>query len=103
MHSEKDRLNIGLDELLTWGPRLGMPYQPRLLERLPELNPEEAAQIEHDCLEAQSFVYEQAARVYREELAQPQAEKMILEQFAWISPENLSHAFYQGVYYEWHG
>jgi hypothetical protein len=103
MRSAADRLNIGLDELLQWGPRLGQPYQPRLLERLPELSEEEAQRIERACLEAQRFVYEHAARVYRDELEQTQAKKMILERFAWINAENLSHAFSQGMYYEWHG
>lgn len=98
-----EQLNIGLDELLQWGPRLGQPYRPRLLERLPQLNPRDAEQIERACREAQSFVYEHAARVYRDELAQPEAERLILERFAWMSAANLSHAFSQGMYYEWHG
>ena len=98
-----DQLNIGLDELLTWGPRLGMPYLPRLLERLPGLSQAETEAIERECREAQGFVYEQAALVYREELAQAKAEKIILEKYAWISAGNLSHAFSQGAYYEWHG
>jgi hypothetical protein len=98
-----DQLNIGMEILLEWGPRLGSPFQPRLLERLPELSTLKADAIERDCLEAQRFVNEQAARVYREELERSQAEKMILEKFVWMSPENLNHAFSQGMYYEWHG
>jgi hypothetical protein len=98
-----DQLNIGLDELLQWGPRLGMPYQPRLLERLPHLSAQEAADIERECEDAQNFVYELAARVYRDELERSQAEQTIFERFVWMSPENLSHAFSQGMYYEWHG
>ncbi len=80
-----------------------MPYQPRLLERLPHLSAQEAADIERECTKAQTFVYEQAALVYREELERSHAEKMILETFPWMSLENLSHAFSQGMYYEWHG
>ena len=97
------QLNTGLDELLQWGPRLGQPYQPRLLERLPGLLPDEAEQIERECRKAQSLVYELAARVYRNEDTREAVERTVLQGFPWMNAENFNHAFSQGMYYEWHG
>jgi hypothetical protein len=97
------QLNTGLDELLQWGPRLGQPYQPRLLERLPELSPDEAERIERECRKAQSLVYELAARVYRDEDTREAVERIVLQEFLWMSAEDFNHAFSQGMYHEWHG
>lgn len=74
-----------------------------MLERLPQLSVQEAEEIERECREAQSFVYDQAVLVFRDELARDRAERLILERFAWINAVNLTHAISQGAYYEWHG
>jgi hypothetical protein len=96
-------LNIAYDELMTWGPRLGMPLVPRILERLPEIGFEMATELEHECQKAHRLANELCERSYAGELTQSQVQKLLLEQFAWIDAVNFSHAYSQGMYYAWHG
>ena len=96
-------LNIAYDELMAWGPRLGTPLVPRILERIPEISPEMAVELEAECQKAQNLANALCERSYNGELTQAQVQKMLLEQFAWIDAVNLSHAYSQGMYYAWHG
>ncbi len=96
-------LNIAYDELMTWGPRLGEPLLPRILERIPEIGLEMAIELEAECSKAQRLANELCERSYAGELTQSQVQKLLLEQFAWVDAVNLSHAFSQGMYYAWHG
>jgi hypothetical protein len=102
-HLNLDHLNIAYDELMTWGPRLGEPLLPRILERIPEIGLEMATELEAECGKAQRLANELCERSYAGELTQAQVQKLLLEQFAWVDAVNLSHAFSQGMYYAWHG
>jgi hypothetical protein len=102
-HLNPEHLNIAYDELMTWGPRLGEPLLPRILERIPEISFEMAIELEVECGKAQRLVNEFCERAYAGELAQSQVQKLLLEQFAWVNAVNLSHAISQGMYFAWHG
>ena len=102
-HLNPEHLNIAYDELMTWGPRLGEPLLPRILERIPEISFEMAIELEAKCGKAQRLANELCERAHAGELAQSQVQKLLLEQFAWVDAVNLSHAFSQGMYYAWHG
>jgi hypothetical protein len=88
---------------MTWGPRLGTPLVPRILERIPEIELEMATELERECQKAHRLANELCEQSYAGELTQSQVHKLLLEQFAWIDALNLSHAYSQGMYYAWHG
>ncbi|NJK46148.1 MAG: hypothetical protein HC933_19500 [Pleurocapsa sp. SU_196_0] len=52
---EPVHLNVAYDELMQWGPRLGMPLLPRLHERLPELEEGVLLELKRVCESAQGM------------------------------------------------
>jgi hypothetical protein len=96
-------LNVAYDELMQWGPRLGMPLLPRLRERLPGLDDAVLRRLQQECERAQVWANALGERAYGGELTQDDARGQLLEHFAWVDDANASHALSQGMYYAWHG
>jgi pyrroloquinoline quinone (PQQ) biosynthesis protein C len=88
---------------MAWGPRLGTPLVPRILERIPEISFEMAVQLETECQKAQRLANDLCERTYAGELTQTQLQTMLLKEFPWIDAINSSHAYSQGMYCAWHG
>ena len=97
-----EHLNIAYDELMMWGPRLGMPLQPRILERIPAISAETATDLERECYAAQLLANDLFERVYGNELPEVEARVLLIKTFAWIDEANYSRAYNQGMYFAWH-
>jgi hypothetical protein len=102
-HLEAAHLNVAYDELMQWGPRLGMPLLPRLHERLPELEEGVLLELQRICESAQGLANELCERAYGNELTQDEVRVQFIERFPWVDDANFSHAVSQGMYYAWHG
>ncbi len=103
MTLEPADLNTAYDELMTWGPRLGMPLIPRIQERLPTISLEYAQALEKEAQAAQHLANNLCEKAFANELTQKQVKTMLLEKFSWIDETNFTHAYNQGGYYAWHG
>jgi hypothetical protein len=103
MTLEPADLNIAYDELMTWGPRLGMPLVPRIQERLPDASLEYAHALEQEVQAAQSLANDLCEQAYLNKISHEQIRVGLLEKFPWIDEANFGHAYSQGGYYAWHG
>jgi hypothetical protein len=103
MTLEPTDLNTAYDELMTWGPRLGMPLIPRIQERLSKVSLEYVYALEKEVRAAQNLANALCEKAYGNELTQEQVKTLLLEKFGWIDEANFSHAYSQGGYFAWHG
>lgn len=62
-----EHLNIAYDKLMTWGPRLGMPLIPRVLQRISAINPGAAGHLERECRAVQMLANDLFERIDSEE------------------------------------
>ena len=100
---EPTDLNTAYNELMTWGPRLGMPLIPRIQERLANISLEYAKALEKEIQAAQSLANTLCEKAFANELSQEQVKTILLEKFNWIDETNFSKAYSQGGYFAWHG
>jgi predicted secreted Zn-dependent protease len=103
MTLEPADLNTAYDELMTWGPRLGMPLIPRIQERLLNISLEYALALEKEVLNAQTLANALCEKAFAGKLTQEQVKAALLKKFSWIDDANFAHAYNQGGYYAWHG
>jgi len=98
-------LNNGLTLALEWGENWLKPIGPRLKEKYPNLSEEQLDLYNKICQQAmrsaQDLVYTMAESVGRHNLKYEEWESIIKTAYPWISQENRSHLFSQGMYYAW--
>ncbi|MBC8066096.1 MAG: hypothetical protein H7Y17_14785 [Chlorobia bacterium] len=94
-------LMAAMDVVLTWGPERTRPEFDRLRDTFPDIDKSAAAR----ALGAAAKVIDDAENLAREvktgRMSMQQAESKLLENRAWLSPEQASRAQNQGMYYDW--
>ena len=100
-------LNEGLSLAMEWGEQWLCPIQERLATAHPELSREELDRYDELCRAAMHHAHALVAKCWRS--ADTRDEQLVFARFAellgktypWISPENVSRAWSQGMYYAW--
>jgi len=97
-------LNEGLHLAMEWGEDWLKPIQKRLSKSHPALSEDELNEINTVCQAAMRFghsaVYELALKSGKD-TKQEEFEATMLARYPWVSSNNLSHLFSQGMYYAW--
>jgi hypothetical protein len=98
---EATLLNAGLALAMAWGEDWLKPIQPRLKAQFPALDDTQADQVNTLCQAAMRHGHATVVSlggpgvpVHRDAWA-----SVVLEPYPWISEDNLSHLYSQGMYY----
>ncbi|PZP38666.1 MAG: hypothetical protein DI598_20510 [Pseudopedobacter saltans] len=105
MNLNPEILNIGLDFSMEFGENWLKPINQRLLNKFPNLNLVELEKYNSVCKEvnniANDFVYDNPAKNEKELtfIEFSKFENFMLQNFSWISKENLKRLYNQSCYY----
>jgi hypothetical protein len=81
--------NAALELATEWGENFRKPIDGRLLERFPELQPEDVAPLCNAALAAESFIYELGEREFRGEISEGDIAPLARREFAWLDDSNV--------------
>lgn len=83
-------MNAALELATEWGEYFRKPIDSRLLERFPELKPEDVAPLYNAARAAESFIYELGERELRGEISEGDIAPLARREFAWIEDSHIN-------------